>query len=467
MKFLLINPFLDYTKIDKIFALENEIPPLGLLYIAGALEKEGHKVFLIDFCSEQFNKNNFLQCVKDVDAVGITVRSKDTDSVKIIVDIIKSNYPKIKIIIGGPHCTIDPVDAMLMTNADICVKGEGEEAITMIADALYEPERLILIPGVYLLKDGEIKKAPSAKDIEDLDSIVFPSRHLVEKYEYGEVVEGYNPTKGKVASMMGSRGCPYSCRYCINGAVYKKYRKRSAENIIDELKEIMKNYDFLHIIDENFFADEKTSNQVLDFLIENNRKMKIWISGIRADSANEEVFLKMKKAGVTTINIGIESGNQDVLDFYNKQITLEQVRKAVRLGRKMRFLTIGYFMLGGPIETEEHLKNTIDFAKSLPLDIASFAAFSYRKGTPIWDEAVKNGLIKREEYMVLCDSSRNLGNFTNEEIMAWVIKAFREFHLRPIYIIDQLIQSILRWDFQIPKSGFKLMLNSQNVLKTK
>jgi len=467
MKFLLINPFLDYTKVNKIFALKNEIPPLGLLYIASALENKGHDVILIDFCSETFTEKRLLESVEKVDAVGITVRTKDINSVKKIIDVIKSNYPNTPIIIGGPHCTIDPVRATTQTNADICVKGEGEGVITKIADALDKNGNLELIPGVYYSQGNEIKNGPPAMEIKDLDSIPFPARHLVDQYDYGEVVDGYNPTRGKVTSIIGSRGCPYNCRYCINGSIYKNYRTRSAENIIDEIKEIIEKYDFLHVIDENFFADMKVANKILDFLIENNHKMKIWISGIRADSANEKLFLKMKKAGVTTINIGIESGNQDVLDFYHKQITLEQVKKAVVLARKMRFLTIGYFMLGAPIETEKHLKNTIEFAKSLPLDIASFAAFSYRKGAPIWEKAVEEGLIQKDEYMVLCDSSRGLGFFTNDEIIEWVIRAFKSFHLRPMYIFDQLIQSIIRWDFQIPKSGLKLLLRTQNVLKIK
>ncbi len=467
MRFLLINPFVDYRKVSKLFSIKAEIPPLGLLYVASALEEKGHEVSVIDFCAEEFSNTRLLSAIKHTDAVGITVRTLEIDSVRHICDTIKQYTPQLPLIIGGPHCTIDPEKALRETGADICVQGEGEEVITVIAERLSQGEELDGIPGVLFVEEKEIKRGRPAKEIENLDMISFPSFHLVSQYQYGEVVGGYNPTRGKVASLMTSRGCPYHCRYCINAAITKTYRTRSAENVIRELVEIKKNYQFLHIIDENFFADLDTANKILDFLIEDSHELELWISGIRVDAANEQLFRKMRDAGVTTINLGIESGNQEVLDFYNKQTTLEQCKTAARLARKMGFFTIGYFMLGAPIETEQHLRNTIEFAKSLPLDNASFSPFAYLKGTAIWQDAVSEGKISKDEVTVLCDSQRGLGNFTTKEIWAWVVKAFQEFHLRPRYIIDQVLQACIRWDFRIPKEGLKLLVREDNVLKSR
>lgn len=467
MRFLLVNPFVDYSKVNRIFAIKAEIPPLGLLYVASSLENEGYQVSVIDFCAEDFSDTKLLRAVQQIEAVGITVRTLDINSVCYICNKIKRYAPHVTIIIGGPHCTIDPERAITETGADICVQGEGEQVITMIAEALKGKGSLNRIPGVFYFEDGVLKKGLPWEEIENLNKIPFPSLSLVNRYQYGEVVDGYNPTRGKVASLMTSRGCPYHCRYCINAAINKTYRTRSAENVIQELLEIKKNYQFLHIIDENFFADLKTANSILDFLIEDNHKLEIWISGIRVDAADEEVFCKMRDAGVSTINLGIESGNQEVLDFYNKGTTLEQCRTATHLARKMGFFTIGYFMMGAPIETELHLQNTIEFAKSLPLDNASFSPFAYLKGTPIWEDAVAQGKICEDEFTVLCDSTRGLGNFTTEEIWMWVIKAFQQFHLRPRFVIDQLIQSFIRWDFRVPKEGLKLLVRNDNALKIK
>jgi len=174
----------------------------------------------------------------------------------------------------------------------------------------------------------------------------------------------------------------------------------------------------------------------------------------------------MRRAGVSSIAMGIESGNQDVLDFYNKRTTVEQAEKAVKLARKWMFFTIGYFILGAPIETEEHFRRTINFAKRLPLDGASFSPLTYLKGSLLWEKAVKEGKIDSHEYAVMADSRRGLGNFTSTDLWRWVVKAFKEFYLRPKYILEELILSFIRWDFQLLKGGFNLFVrNKENVLK--
>lgn len=465
MRFLLINPPIDYRKVFKPFAIEAEIPPLGLLYIASSLEKEGHDVEIIDFCAEKFSKTKLYKHLLSTDAVGITVRSQDVRKVSEIVKFVKLVDRHLPVILGGPHCTLDPRYALYQIPADISVRGEGEEVITEIANALEGKRTIEEIEGICFRGGRKIICNPGHREVRNLDSLPFPARHLVEKYSYGEVIKGYNPTRGRVASIMMGRGCPYNCKYCINKGLFKSFRTRSAHNVIEELKTLDGKYDFLHIIDENFFVDIKKAVKILDFL-EKETNFDVWISGIRVDVASDELFRKMHRAGVSTICLGIESGNQDVLDFYNKQITIEQAEKAVKLARKWRFLTIGYFMLGAPIEDEKHFVQTINFAKKLPLDSASFSPLAYLKGSPLWEEAVKDGKIKPNEYAVLADSRRGLGKFTAEELWRWVIRAFKEFYLRPSYILDELVQSFMRWDFRLVKSGFNLLVRyPNNVLK--
>ena len=122
----------------------------------------------------------------------------------------------------------------------------------------------------------------------------------------------------------------------------------------------------------------------------------------------------MRKAGVKYIMFGIESGNQDVLDFYNKRITLQQIRKAVDLSKKMGFIVAGNFILGAPIEKKQHISKTIKFACSLPLDIVLFYPLNYQYGSYLWFEAVKSGKIRKEDgFSIVADSRKGLGNFTS------------------------------------------------------
>ena len=255
--------------------------------------------------------------------------------------------------------------------------------------------------------------------------------------------------------MITSRGCPFRCRFCTRHvSSMKKFRKRSVDNVVKELQEINEEYNSVMIADDNFLADVKRAHQILDHIINYDLDLELYIQSARVDTAEKKLFIKMKQAGVKHVYFGIESGNQDVLDFYNKQITLDQIRHAIALSNKMGFFTRGTFILGAPIETKTHLENTIKFATSLPLDVAIFYPLVYQRGSDLWNEAYKNGKITDDDaYSVLADSRRGLGNFTSEELQEYCKMAFRKFHLRPRYFQQQIIKAIRRKDFNLLRIG--------------
>jgi radical SAM superfamily enzyme YgiQ (UPF0313 family) len=122
------------------------------------------------------------------------------------------------------------------------------------------------------------------------------------------------------------------------------------------------------------------------------------------------------------------------------------------MSRNMGFYTYGTFILGAPIETERHFEDSINLAKSLPLDLVAFFVLEYGAGSPLWDEAIKEGKIARDEYLVFADSARGLGNFPKEVIDSYAQRAHKEFYTRSSYFIDQIIQSFKRRDFRLVKA---------------
>ena len=214
-----------------------------------------------------------------------------------------------------------------------------------------------------------------------------------------------------------------------------------------EILEIDKKYGSVMIVDDNFLADLKRAHKIFDLLIHHKTRIEILIMGARVDSADRKLFEKMREANVTLISFGIESGNQDILDFYNKKITLDQIKKFIKLSREMNFQTVGTIIFGAPIETKKHIKKTIKFVKSLPLDVAIFTVLKYHMGAPLWIKAVKDGKIRENEFLVPADSRRDLGNFTSDELFNFSRNAYILFYLRPKYIFDQLYQSLKKSDF--------------------
>lgn len=435
-------------------------PPLGLMYIGSALENDGHSVELIDLGLEKISKEHLKNSLINADAVGMNTY---TNSYKYVADLsqkIREFDSDIPIIIGGPHCIFVKEQSLYdIHNADIAVAGEGEQIIIDIVRYLQGKKNLSDINGIYYRENGIIKSGKPLKIVDDIDSLCFPARHLVDKYDYGVLPLGYK-VKKKFTFMLTSRGCQFHCRFCARyGNIIKGYgvRKRSTDNIMKEIYEINENYNSVAIVDDNFLADIKRSHIIFDMILASDVDLEFLIMGARVDTADRVLYRKMKKAGVKYIGYGIESGNQDVLDFYNKGITLNQIRKAVTLGNEMGFFTVSSFILGAPIETKKHIKKTIKFACSLPLDIALFGKLQYEMGSPLWVEAVKNKKIAKDEYLVPSDSRRDLWNFTSEELYGYVQQAFRRFYLRPNYVLCQISKCISRKDFSIVINGLKVI----------
>ncbi|MCX6667824.1 MAG: radical SAM protein [Euryarchaeota archaeon] len=465
MRFLLIYPPADRTIIEEKFSFEGYTPPLGILYLASSLEEEGHRVEIIDFSYEKFDNEKLKRKLNSVDVVGITVLTYTVKTSTIITKTVKNSYPEVPVLIGGPHCLIEPEKALLDIGADICVVGEGERVIKEIAKMLENDREPSGLTGVYYKHNGRIVKGKPLEVIEDLDSLSFPSRHLVEQYDYGYMI-GVHLPGGRFTSVMTSRGCPFNCRFCLSRKYpIKRYRTRSPENVIEEIKKISETYDSMLIADDNFLADKKRVKKIMDMIKEEKIDIEIWIEGVRVDSTDKELFKKMKESGVKAIEFGIESGNQDVLDFYNKQITLPEIQKAVQTSRETGFITLGNFIFGAPIETTQHFENTIKFAKSLPLDIAFFYILEYLEGCDIWEDAVKTGKINPEQPRVESGSIKGQGNFTRDELERWKLKANKEFYLNPRYIAGEIYRAFERRDMRMLKAGWKLFLGEESIFK--
>ena len=461
MKFLLIRPkYKDTNQKSDINSLLT-LPPLGLLNLGAVLEKNGHEVEILDYYVENVSNEQLKNSLMSSNAVGMTIYTNDYKSATGFSKLIKEIDPDIPLIIGGPHCTFVKEQSLHdVPNADISVMGEGEYVILELIKYLEGQKNLADIQGIYYRDNGSIISGKPLNVICNLDELPFPARHLVEKYDYSSISFGFT-LKKKVTSMITSKGCPFHCRFCSRYGNFIKdwtFRKRSAENVVKEILELNGKYRSAIIVDDNFLADKKRAHIIFDMLLESDLDIEFIIEGARVDTAEKELYMKMKRAGVKYIFYGIESGNQDVLDFYNKNITLQQIRNTTALAREMDFFITATFIFGAPIETEKHIENTIKFACSLPLDRANFVPLIYRMGSSLWAEAVKNKKISHNQHEILADSVHNLSNFTEEELIQYTINAFRTFYFRPNFVLEQVFKTLLRKDYNLFINGLKFLI---------
>ena len=453
--------------IKKKIDIGASFPPLGLLYLGKILEMKNYHVEIFDGNAEQLDDKKIKKIAERSEIVGLTIYSqpKDKEYALSISRKLQEYNPKIKLIIGGPHVSLLTEESLKEFNADIAVKGSGEPVIASLVNSIKLNKPIEKLPGVCYKKDNRIIFNLKENKIQNLDDLPFPARHLTDKYTYGYIMNT-KLGKGKATSILTSRGCPHRCRFCGLKAHIPYFQKRSVNNIIKEIDEIVsQGYNTIIFTDDNFLADRKRIEKIMDHIIENHPGLTLWINEARADSGDKFLYEKMKKAGVKIIHFGIESGNQDVLDYYNKKLTISRIKDTIKLSHKMGFLTIGSFILGAPIETEKHFQKTIKFAASLPLDLASFFALRYVYSSDIWKEAEKEGKInyKKDGHFIYADSSKNLGNFSTDEIIDYTRKGYNRFYYNPLLWFRILYRSISKREPWLLYVGFKFLFKNISI----
>lgn len=445
IKILLVYPEVASFYIDSSQVLYGLAPPLGLLYIGSVLEGEGNEVRVVDFSAEPFSQDRLKGFLSDVDVVGITVLTPALSSVRAIIQCCRSVDPQIPIVIGGPHCTLFPDRSLVELDADVCVQGDGEQAFLDVVKGFLRKKEVGAVPGVVYRNGGKnVRNGPEVKLGGDVDSYVFPARHLVRNYEYGR---WYNPRikKGEFTSVLFSRGCPFRCRFCSRGAVgFHQFRRRSVSTILAELSDLSaKGYRYIAVNDDCFPTVKQEAMDLFDGIVAEGFDFYIYLNASRVNLIDRDLLKSMRQAGVVHIQFGLESGAQEVLDFYEKDTTVEQIKEVVGLSHRFGFFTVGSFILGAPIETKQHLLKTIRFAESLPLDSVSYLPLRYMAGSSLWEQAVSEGKIDADEYLVPADKIRGLGNFSYDELVAVCTNAQIRYYLRPRYV-SSLFQTIVR-----------------------
>lgn len=408
MKILLIDP-----PFKRFTGFVNFYYPIGLAYLAAVLKAAGHEVKIydvdamkkgmgLDFVNEYSklelyrkgineDSNEIWQEIRDTlneytpDIVGITAMTTKFGSVLKTAEIVKKCNLSYKVIVGGPHPTLLPGQALKSEYIDIIVRGEGERTFINLVNVLENKGTLDKIKGISYKKDGKVYHNPEQEFIENLDNIPFPARDLLFKQT--------NYTSEDMGMIMTSRGCPFSCSYCCH-MWQRKVRNRSIDNIIEEIVFVKDKYKTsqFEFKDDTFTINRERiiwfCNRIID------RKLNInWGCSTRVDLIDEELLRKMKKSGCNLIKIGIETGSEKMLKETNKGINFQQIRNAAKLLNKLKIFWSGYFMIGLPTETEEDIIKTYEFMRELNPYYAGLGVYNPFPKTELFNEGVRLGLL--------------------------------------------------------------------------
>lgn len=397
MKVLFIIP-----EIKSMFGTEKSVPihpHVGIAYLISVLKKDNHQYQVID-CGIELNwQKELKKTIKNFspDIVGITGFSYAYNYLYQTIKKVKS-ITKIPIILGGPHVSATKENILKDTKVDFAMYGESELSFIQFLEAFshHKPNYSKVSNLIWKDKSKTIINSSSPL-IYHLDDIPFPD------YESFKL-EKYICYDQKIIPIITSRGCPYGCNYCsVKLSMGQNFRPRSPQNVIDEItywyKKGFTNFD---INDDCFTLDINRAEKICNLIIKNKLKIKFQLyNGIRVNNITLKLLKKLKKAGCFFIAYGCESGSQKILDHIKKNITLDQVKTAVKYTNQAKIKHAVNFIIGHRDETFSDAKETLKFAKNLDCNYVNFYNMVPYPGTEIYQWAIKHAhfLIPKNQYL--------------------------------------------------------------------
>ena len=410
------------------------LPPTDLMYLAAVAEKAGFEAKICDYSQGGNYEADLKDFQPDYLVVNIATPTleHDLDAVKKAKEICPNIITVAK---GAAFLTLAEKIVGEHNELDFGILGEAEDTLKDILENKSKND----ISGIYYKENGEVKFTGKRPLIEDLYSLPFRARHLVDNNIYRR------PDNNKVqATIKVSRGCPFHCFFCLATPVSgAKVRRRSPENIVAEIRECVEKYNIKNFLfwSDIFNIDKDWTMKLCQAIIDSGLKIT-WSANTRADTADLEMAEMMYKSGCRLVSIGVESGSQYMLEKMGKKITLNDVRRTVKVFKKAKIRIYNYFVIGLPWETEETVEETIKFAIELNSDFISFYTATPLPGSRFYDYAAEHNLFDKETSFenAYYYPAVNTHNLTRERVFELHKSAIKRFYLRPLYIAKMLLR---------------------------
>ncbi|MFH0780019.1 MAG: radical SAM protein [Parcubacteria group bacterium] len=427
---LLIYPPYTYTRKN---------PPLGLAYLAGALEKDGFKPKIIDMSAIGLDYSQLEKEIIELKPkiVGISFMTNQYGEMLKVAALVKKCDPKISTVVGGPHASALPEESLKNDAIDFVVVGEGENTLLELTKQIFAADfDLNKIKGLAFKNGEQIFINEKRPFIEKLDEIPLPAWHLLQIDKYSVLASGGDMNK-ILLPIISSRGCPNQCIFCDSHSIFGRcFRSRSAENILQEIILLKDKYGVTQFdfVDDTITVDKERIRKLCDLFLQNNLNIK-WMCNARVNTVNPEILNLMKKAGCVRIDLGVESGDQSVLNAIKKGITLEQIKYAHKIAQDAGIQTNSFVMVGNLGENLASVHKTVDLICDFAEDINVAIATPF-PGTELYQVAKKNGWLRVFDWSKYVTSPTYLPDY------------------RPIMVTDKMDEKEIMKSFYFVHSRF-------------
>ncbi|MCU0849426.1 MAG: B12-binding domain-containing radical SAM protein [Spirochaetes bacterium] len=416
-KIIFIEPKAPGEHIFTQFAL----PRIGIFILATMMRDRGWTAEIIIEDIHGINYGDF----KGADIIGISTITPTANNAYEIADRVKDMG--IPVIMGGPHVTFLPEEAL--EHADYVVRGEGETSLMRFIDAWETDSDFSAVPNLSYNSTHSIVHNPQQSFEQDLDR--FPSIDF-------SLIKDRKPLK--VIPVQTSRGCPYDCSFCsVTGMFGKKYRYRSNEHILSELRSYKNAGKMIFFYDDHFAANKKRAKELLKSMIAEGFKFK-WSTQVRADIVNDlELMALMKESGCHTLFIGFESFNPGSLKEMKKKQTVEDIVRAVEIIHSFGINIHGMFVHGFDQDNRESVRHTVKLAKKMKLTSAQFLLLTPFPGSEFFD-SVSERIVFRD--WSLYDAHHVL--YKPLQFSLYALQKAQTYSHEKFYSFPQMVKKIFR-----------------------
>ncbi|MBU0715132.1 MAG: B12-binding domain-containing radical SAM protein [Verrucomicrobia bacterium] len=450
--------------------------PLGLMYMADTLEKNGFTLKILDCplhyrirrsLNAQLDKIGLLpeqikKTIEDFrpDIIGVSCAYSpyECDSFDII-NYIKPLFRHIFIVVGGAHSSANPEYVLRNLNIDAVVIGEGEEVMLDIARRIRDHLSLNDTPGIALRTDNGVRVNERRGYIADLDTVK-PAWHLLDMQQYFNHPYNANATmRCNTVDIVTSRGCPGHCVFCSIHTVWgRKWRARSPLNVVDEMEMLMTRYGArqIRIQDDNLTLDKRRIMAICDEIVK--RKLDIrWDTpnGVAIGTLDKETLLKMKTSGCYRITFGIESGCKRIQRYIGKVLDLTRVNELMLCCHRVGMWVCATFIIGFPDETREEIRETENYILTCPVNFPFIYVAQPLKGTDLCHDFEKHNLkpaefietssIMQTKYNTLHLTSTELNRIHSRLYKAFVVRKALSY-LNPRKFYREMLSKIRSWE---------------------
>jgi len=456
MKVLLINPPWTIKRRNLWAKIGGVLPPLSLGYLAAVVRQEGVDVRILDLNAPQTSVERVTDHLRDgrYDWVGITATTNLVHNARRVAAHVRREQPQAKIVLGGVHPTVLPEEVLSWPEVDYVVRGEGEITFTELVSG----RPVEKIPGLSFKSGGELIHNPPRQLVSDLDALPFPAYDLLPVGRYIPALGGYK--RLPAISVVTSRGCSGQCSYC-NNFHGRRVRKRSAGNVIEELKLLKERFGIkeIYFFDDSFTEFPGKVKALCEQMV-TERLDLTWSCFARFNLVNPELLRAMRAAGCHHASYGIESGDAQLLQGVRKPTDFDQVRQVIAWTHQAGIETLLGFMLGLPGETPETMERTMQFALELDPDMVLFDITTPFPGTELFAWAKRAGILKTENWSDydLYTPVMRLPTVSEEEILRFYSQAHRRFYLRPRYLTRRFLKIRSYQDFKQDLIAFLTIL---------